>query len=118
MEATPENKNKRSATGCLVAVAFILLAYWLWPASASLEGEAWVMSKDFVRARLVAPATASFGSYDTQRDGNTVTVTGEVDSENSFGATLRKQYTCTLTYTGGEWTETKNWTLQKLWIEP
>jgi hypothetical protein len=44
---------------------------------------------------LKAPATANFDSS-TTTDGTGWTVTGTVDSENSFGANVRSDYQCTV----------------------
>jgi hypothetical protein len=44
--------------------------------------------------RLKAPSTASFDS--TASGGGTWTVTGTVDAENSFGATIRSSYQCSV----------------------
>lgn len=62
-----------------------------------------VLCQKAVRGRLKAPATATFG--DTQRvmlAGDQFRVTGPVDAENSFGALLRMDYTCTIRFTGGD----------------
>jgi hypothetical protein len=52
----------------------------------------------FVKAQLVAPATASFGLIDQATDGAGQTVVNvSVDAENSFGAKIRGYYMCTMT---------------------
>lgn len=43
---------------------------------------------------LKAPATASFIADKTIRNGQVFTLTGTVDSENSFGALIRTRYYC------------------------
>lgn len=58
--------------------------------------------QDEVSARLKAPSTAEFTNVDTSGMGP-FTVTGSVDSENSFGATLRATFTCHVTLVGGSW---------------
>jgi hypothetical protein len=48
-----------------------------------------------VRARLKAPATARFsGEATTDNGAGLWTMTGVVDSENSFGALIRAGWTC------------------------
>lgn len=64
---------------------------------------AWVMATEFIEARLKSPSTASYGgllSGDYQNPEEHVTVLGEnlylvtgwVDSQNSFGATVRSKF--------------------------
>lgn len=58
-------------------------------------------AKDEVEKRLKAPSTAKFcKEYEAEilRDGNTWTVEGWVDAENSFGAMLRNKFVVKLTY--------------------
>lgn len=76
---------------------------------------AWVVCKDFVTQRLKAPSTATFPASNS--DGVTITkldsvqfrVNAYVDSQNSFGAMIRTQYSCTVRHTGGD-----NWRLEGL----
>jgi hypothetical protein len=73
---------------------------------------AFVMSQDFVRDRLKAPATARFPSITDAGVGTTYLggcehrVVAYVDSQNSFGALLRSRYVATLRedVTTGRWT--------------
>lgn len=72
------------------------------------ETTAEVMCQQFVKERLKAPSTAEFPSGE---DGAAVTVMSEdpleyrvqshVDAENSFGAAIRNDYTCTIRHEGG-----------------
>lgn len=60
-----------------------------------LSAEACVRAQEAVRAKLKAPATASFpscGEVKSDDNGTRFFVTGSVDSENSFGAKVRAQY--------------------------
>ena len=54
-----------------------------------------VCEEEFIPPRLKAPATAE---YDLTASGGpvTYTVSGTVDSENSFGAKIRSTWTCTV----------------------
>jgi hypothetical protein len=80
---------------------------------------AFVMCKQFVTDRLKSPATAvfpTFGDAGTQTDQlSTVQfrVRAFVDSQNSFGANIRTQYTCRVTSTGGN-----TWNLDDLTTNP
>ena len=76
-----------------------------------------MMCEDFVKNRLVAPATAKFPSLqdvtvivvsDTQ---NIYKVSGYVDSQNRMGALVRTHYTCVVKYIGNN-----KWQLQDLEI--
>jgi hypothetical protein len=67
--------------------------------------------KGFVKRQLKAPSTAKFRNY-YEQDGEVVvlgtgdgpyTVMSSVDSENSFGAKLRSNFTCKVTLSGGTW---------------
>jgi len=55
-----------------------------------------------VAARLKAPATAEWSNVNATGLGP-FTVTGVVDSENSFGAMLRNSWSCAVTLVGGSW---------------
>lgn len=70
---------------------------------------AYVMSQNFVKAKLVAPSTAKFPSFSdvkvTKSGECKFTVLGYVDSQNSFGAMLRTAYTAEVRYDrqSGKW---------------
>ena len=77
--------------------------------------EVYIMSKSFVKNQLKAPATAEWPAFDEIKvqkfpdPPNTYRVVGYVDSENGFGALIRTNYTCDLTYKGGDWANPQNW---------
>lgn len=62
------------------------------------EGEARVMCEEFVSDRLKSPGSADFNrpTIVLWEDPATFRVSGSVDSENSFGATKRIDYQCTV----------------------
>lgn len=68
---------------------------------------AYDVCKQYVKARLIAPASAKFAN---QFDESTVEeirpgiwqINSFVDSQNSFGAMLRLNFVCTLEYSGDE----------------
>ncbi|MBX6965991.1 hypothetical protein [Alcaligenes faecalis] len=70
---------------------------------------AYVMSQDFVKTKLVAPATAKFPPFSdvkvTKLGECKFTVLGYVDSQNSFGAMLRATYSANVRYDrqSGKW---------------
>jgi len=60
--------------------------------------EAIAQCEDLVQSKLKSPSTAQFDS--TAKGFGEWTVTGTVDSENSFGAMLRSEYQCTVIIEG------------------
>ena len=69
--------------------------------------EAQLACQDFVKEKLKAPATAKFSGQQTNVAGvNQWTVTGLVDAENSFGAMLRSNWTCSIRLDGDTWRAT------------
>ncbi|MEX1040895.1 MAG: hypothetical protein WDZ51_09710 [Pirellulaceae bacterium] len=96
--------------GCLLPILGVvaLLAFLPHPRSdLPDEGMAEIMAKGFVRNSMKSPASANFGSKRPTivRDGlNTFTVSGQVDGQNAFGATIRNHWSCTVRYVGdGQW---------------
>ena len=63
--------------------------------------------KDQVEARLKAPSTAKFSDVSVKGIGGEFTVTGSVDSENSFGAMIRSEFSCDVEV-DGDLTTTSN----------
>lgn len=62
---------------------------------------AYIACEDFVEDLLKAPSTADFSGYfgsSVSQTGNRYTVRGTVDAENSFGAAIRSNFTCTVRY--------------------
>lgn len=86
--------------------------------------KAFTICKDIVEAQLVAPSTAEFASMWESRVMTLGRESGEyedayrvmshVDSQNGFGAMIRTDYTCDVSFEGGEWTDLSNWRLLRL----
>jgi hypothetical protein len=107
IELTVEQKIK-VISGLIVGFLFIWLFF-----IPSCDGEkllsekytksnALIDSRQFVEKRLKSPSTADFSS-ETQNNvkkvnDSTFVVTGYVDSQNSFGALIRTNYSCKITY--------------------
>lgn len=68
----------------------------------SSDDQAREACREYVRDRLVAPATAQF-SDERVIGSNPTMVAGKVDSQNKFGALLRATYTCRVQYDGDRW---------------
>lgn len=62
------------------------------------EVDAWVVAQEFVGGSLKAPTTAKYTKKGVKRSGDTFTVAGLVDAQNSFGAMLRNEFVCEIKY--------------------
>lgn len=83
------------------------------PDRASIVGDAigaQVVCQQFVEDRLKSPSTADFSDEDARHvHGKRWQVIGSVDSENGFGAMIRNDYRCLVTFKGDD-----NWRLIEL----
>lgn len=111
---SPEKQtvNKKAKTGCC-GLLVILAVVIFFAVTCSRSGadknnkhslmEAFIMSQDFVKQRLKAPASAQFATNcdegSNQLNDSSFFIVGHVDSQNSFGALLRSNYTCRITFT-------------------
>lgn len=91
--------------GCLGVVLFAILVF-AWSAIQGGDdrpgtGAAEVACENLVRDQLKSPSTAKFSNVEATGTGPW-TVTGAVDSQNSFGATVRTTWTCRVQSTGGD----------------
>jgi hypothetical protein len=68
--------------------------------------DALIKSETFVEQKLKAPSTAKFGWDAVDRvkqiNDSTFEINNYVDSQNSFGAMLRQNYSCTIIFDGEE----------------
>lgn len=71
--------------------------------SAPSSFEAELQCQDWLRDKLLAPSTAEFSQTTTSGGPTSWTVTGVVDAENGFGATLRSSWTCSIRIDGDMW---------------
>ncbi|SNR98957.1 hypothetical protein SAMN06272737_1579 [Blastococcus mobilis] len=70
------------------------------------DSGAYYACEGFVEDRLKAPSSADFSGYFDSyviQSGDEYTVSGYVDAENSFGAMLRSEWTCTVRDGGDTW---------------
>lgn len=69
--------------------------------------DAYVACRQFVRDRVATPATAEFpptsGARITGDGDGPYVVAATVDAENSFGALVRSEFTCTVSRVEGGW---------------
>lgn len=100
----------RRGFGCLIVFAVILVAFVGCTVAISINGgnrdssnnkyEAIAQCESRVEKLLKSPSTAEF---DTDATGSTTwTVTGTVDSQNGFGATVRSSFQCTVVMNGDQ----------------
>ncbi|MBE6912864.1 MAG: hypothetical protein E7473_10100 [Ruminococcaceae bacterium] len=64
-----------------------------------------VIAEKEVKSKLKSPSTAEFSAYNETKitnDGDVWVVEGWVDAQNSFGATLRSEYTVRIVFDGDE----------------
>lgn len=86
------------------------------PAICGSEGMAYVMSQNFVKQQLKAPASAKFpyrASAQNYLGDCRHAIVGTVDSQNSFGAMLRSTYSVTMVYLPDQ----KKWRADDLTIQ-
>lgn len=86
------------------------------PAKGSLIFGAHYVAQEFIKDTLKAPGTAKFSSFSESRvtydaSDDSYFVRGWVDAQNSFGATLRSNYICTVRNTEGETWKSRNCSL-------
>jgi hypothetical protein len=117
----PMTEGDQVATGCgvfvLIGICFMI---WLSSGTPGCAGgsssrpspssddalTAWTMAQSFVERHLKAPSTAKYpwGYSDRVKSlgGGRYLVNAYVDSQNSFGAQLRSNFTATLRHAGGD----------------
>lgn len=92
-----------AGVGCLTILGLLALVFAVpWEREAEDSPElrqagAEVVCKEYVSERLKAPGSAEFSraaALPADYDWLEFTVTGTVDAQNSFGASLRSSYTC------------------------
>jgi hypothetical protein len=107
-----KENGKKAVNGCawifaaLAAIIFILVLTDKNSESSNQNSdnqnlEAYVYSQQIVEEQLKSPASADFPTFSdalVNKAGDIYTINSYVDSQNSFGANLRSQYTCQLRY--------------------
>lgn len=101
-------KSRSGFWGCLGCLGVLLIAVVGFQLTRAGEDPAdrndnqtvaEVACENAVRANLKAPSTASFSSNASDAGYRKWTVSGYVDAENSFGAKIRTDYSCTVDIT-------------------
>ena len=120
-----QTKNILVGIGSIFAVCLICICVWLFIPSKKEPPDykfmSYVMCQLYVEENLKSPSTADFpaSSLTDIRDlGNNLFETRSyVDSQNSFGATIRTNFFCKIQYIGtpeDDETLTRNWLLLEL----
>lgn len=99
--------------GCLIVFIIIAFSFVFAPHDKIADKAnddkimAWVMAQSFVEDRLKSPSTAKFPQHSDETvvplGNGQFLVSGYVDAQNSFGATVRSDFTCTLQQNGENW---------------
>ena len=110
---TPGDKTARGCGfGCLGIIALLGVLFAVGAAMPDTPDgpnkfEAITYCEDRIETMLKAPATAEFSSR--SNESNPFTVTGTVDSQNSFGALVRSSFECSVDITGDSFTVDVNY---------
>ena len=104
----PKKPLSLGQMGCIGVIIVVLLVATVGAIIGNLkdagdgsESTATVLCEQEVRSHLKAPSTAKF-AHSTASGAGPWKIRGSVDSENSFGAMLRADFTCTVTHTSGD----------------
>lgn len=84
---------------------------------AGFEDTAYIVSKRYIESILKSPTTADFPFLDfksTHFGDGRYRVTSYVDSQNSYGATVRSDWSILMTYNGGEEYSPNSWELEEV----
>ena len=124
-----KKKQSKKGIGCLlVIIIFIIFVVILssggndtsTPAQGTSENMAFIQSQAYVKDFLKSPGSADFPFADfsyIDHEDDSYTIQSYVDSQNSFGAMIRSDYTATLKYLSGDDADPNSWELQRLIIE-
>lgn len=119
---TPETQNKPDRTQLIIAIlvlAIIFICGGIFISSyekqeITHESDAWFMCQKFISDRLKSPSTAKFQPVTNANvqilENNSFIVEVYVDSQNGFGAMIRSDFVCHLTYEP----ENERWHLTEL----
>ena len=117
-------KTTSGCTGCIAILFMIFFVPWCVGSLSDSDSStphqtvqksitthdkvtAYVIAKDFVENQLKSPGTAKWPWDNTDKvtkhlGNGEYTIRTYVDSQNSFGALIRTNFSCTVQYTGNE----------------
>ena len=77
------------------------------------SSKAWIISQSFIKQKLISPSTANFPLYDYSfsepKSDKSIIIKSYVDSQNNFGAIVRKTFYINIKYNSGDWADPTNW---------
>ncbi len=83
------------------------------------KNKCYITAQDFVKSKLKFPKEAKFDRnvvHETNGYGNAI-VLGKVTAKNALGIQTEYVYKIWISHNGGEWTDSRNWTMTKLILE-
>lgn len=86
----------------IVVTLGVIAVVWSGKGATMDGASAKVACREFVERQLKSPSTADFTGEAVNGSGPFI-VTGAVDAQNSFGATVRETYACTVRADGDTW---------------
>lgn len=92
--------------GAILAVIVLVIMFAMFSNNSGDGGGAIVACHDRIESRLKSPGTANYSGENLSSNGNQWTLTGSVDSQNSFGGVVRNDFTCVATGSGDNWSVT------------
>jgi hypothetical protein len=95
-------KRIAAITLAVVASAASLTACNTGPSAGTLKYEAADMCHTFVGRQLKSPASADYSNDHVTGGPAVFTVVGDVDADNSFGASIRGRYRCVVSKDAGD----------------
>lgn len=98
--------TKKTPWGVIAGIVVVLVVAVICIAGSHKDsgGGAIVACHGFVEDQLKSPGSADYSGEDLTHDGSTYTLTGSVDSDNSYGASVRNDFTCVVDKSGSDWT--------------
>lgn len=97
---------KKTPLGLIAGIVVVLVVVGICIAGSHKDngGGAIVACHGFVEDQLKSPGSANYSGENLTHDGSIYTLTGSVDSDNSFGAPIRNDFTCVVDKSGSDWT--------------
>lgn len=96
------NKQAKGGIGCLGVVGLCFILYLIGSNGGASKSDALFECQNAVKAKLKSPSSVQFAHYGdstiTEVRDNTFRITSHVDSQNSFGAMMRSDFSCECQY--------------------
>jgi len=103
-ETEDKPKTNKKVVSSILSVIFALIIIVAISEPGHTNKEAWTSAQIAVENNLKSPSNTKYpwgyDEYVTKINDDTFKVKAYVDSENSFGATVRTNFSCTVEFTG------------------